>query len=283
MKIFINDVVIRNMNLADMQTALDWAAAEGWNPGLHDAKAFYYTDPGGFFMATINGRPAGIISAVAYDETYGFIGFFIVRPEYRGNSLAMLLGKKAFGYLGSRIIGLDGVINRLENYRAFGFGVAHNNTRFTGLAGGKTDGRVTDLNDIPFNRLLAYDKAVSGFQRQTFLTHWINQPGCHALALPDEKGELRGYGVIRPCRTGYKIGPLFAADKDIALTLFGSLCHCVSGEQVFLDVPEHNLQALQMARTAKMEPVFSTARMYSHGIPATDNGSVFGITSFELG
>lgn len=283
MKVFINDVVIRNMNLADMQTALDWAAAEGWNPGLHDAKAFYYTDPGGFFMATINGRPAGIISAVAYDETYGFIGFFIVRPEYRGNSLAMLLGKKAFDYLGNRTIGLDGVVNRLENYRAFGFEVAHNNTRFAGVAGGKADKRVMALNDIPFNRLLAYDKAVSGFQRQTFLTHWINQPGCYALALPDGSGNLLGYGVIRPCRTGYKIGPLFADGGENALVLFGSLCNCVRGEQVFLDVPEHNQQALQMAGAAGMEPVFSTARMYSHGMPASDNGSVFGITSFELG
>lgn len=283
MKVFINDVVIRNMNLSDMQMALDWADAEGWNPGLHDAKAFYYTDPGGFFMAVIHGRPAGMISAVAWDDAYGFIGLFIVRPEYRGNSVAKLLGKRAFSYLGNRTIGLDGVIERLDNYRAFGFEVAYHNTRFSGIAHGQRHSEILPLNDIPFNRLMAYDYSVSGFQRRIFLTHWINQPGCHALSLPDQQGNLKGYGVIRPCRSGYKIGPLFADDDASARLLFDSLCHQVAGQQVFLDVPENNPLAASMARESGMKPAFSTARMFLRGNPTHNSAAVYGITSFELG
>lgn len=283
MKVFINDVVIRNMNLSDMQTALDWADAEGWNPGLHDAKAFYYTDPDGFFMATIHGQPAGIISAVAYDQGYGFIGFFIVRPEFRGSQLAMLLGRKAFNYLGNRIVGLDGVVERLENYKAFGFQVAHHNTRFSGLAEGEMDENIVSLHDIPFNKLLDYDQYITGFQRKTFLTHWINQPGCHAFCYPDKAGNLQGYGVIRPCRTGYKIGPLFANNQQIARQLFGSLCHSVQNCNVYIDIPEHNHLSVKMALEAGMTKVFSTARMYLHGTPSSRDSSMFGITSFELG
>ncbi|HLA33082.1 MAG TPA: GNAT family N-acetyltransferase, partial [Pseudomonas sp.] len=29
------------MTRAEVDLAIDWAAAEGWNPGLHDADCFY--------------------------------------------------------------------------------------------------------------------------------------------------------------------------------------------------------------------------------------------------
>lgn len=31
------EVTIRRMTKADIGLAIDWAAGEGWNPGLHDA------------------------------------------------------------------------------------------------------------------------------------------------------------------------------------------------------------------------------------------------------
>ena len=36
---------IRTMTGAELDFAIDLAAAEGWNPGLHDADAFYAADP----------------------------------------------------------------------------------------------------------------------------------------------------------------------------------------------------------------------------------------------
>ncbi len=278
-----NKVEIHTMSISDMQTALDWADSEGWNPGLQDANAFYYSDPNGFFIATIDGKPAGIISAVAHDEKYGFIGFFIVKPEFRKTSLAMFLGKAAFEYLGTRNIGLDGVPDRLENYRAFGFSIAHKNTRYQGIASGESNSGLIPLKDIPFNQLLEYDIKVIGFNRQIFLSHWINQPGSHALAWPDKDGTLCGYGVIRPCRSGYKIGPLFASNDQIAQVLFDNLCFLAKGKSVNLDVPEPNAFSTSMALKAGMIPVFSTARMYSKFHQRNEEKSVYGITSFELG
>jgi len=50
----------------DFATAL--AASEGWNPGLHDAKCFYYVDPHGFLIGLLNGEPIGCISAVCLSQ-----------------------------------------------------------------------------------------------------------------------------------------------------------------------------------------------------------------------
>ncbi len=97
-------------------------------------------------------------------------------------------------------------------------------------------------------------------------------------------GELTGYGVIRPCRTGYKIGPLFADNPAIAESLFLALKSKVSSaDPVFLDVPEVNSAAVSMAENYNMKVMFETARMYNQRIPELPTKSIFGVTSFEVG
>ncbi|MDD4242632.1 MAG: hypothetical protein PHG54_14480, partial [Smithellaceae bacterium] len=59
---------IHCMNREEVGLAVEWAAREGWNPGLHDAECFYAADPRGFFLARRDGEPVGALSAVAYDE-----------------------------------------------------------------------------------------------------------------------------------------------------------------------------------------------------------------------
>jgi hypothetical protein len=56
---------IERMDRERLELALDWAAAEGWNPGLHDAACFFTADPGGFFMGFLGDEPVGSISAVS--------------------------------------------------------------------------------------------------------------------------------------------------------------------------------------------------------------------------
>ena len=85
--------VVRRMTAADLELALDWAAAEGWNPGLHDAHCFYAADPDGFFLGELDGVPVGSISAVRYGPGFGFLGLYIVKPERRGRASASLSGE----------------------------------------------------------------------------------------------------------------------------------------------------------------------------------------------
>ncbi|MFB9123882.1 hypothetical protein ACFFYR_11945 [Paraburkholderia dipogonis] len=42
-----------------------------------------------------------------------------------------------------------------------------------------------------------------------------------------------GYGVLRRCLTGYKIGPLFADSNEIAARLFFALTSSIAGEVFF--------------------------------------------------
>ena len=100
-----------------------------------------------------------------------------------------------------------------------------------------------------------------------------------------ENQQLRGYGTIRKCVEGYKIGPLFSESPSIARLLFEALCARVMSEgPVYLDTPNPNEDAQSMARDYHMIPKFEVIRMYRNGILPTNNDkNVYGITTFELG
>ncbi|MBF0172376.1 MAG: GNAT family N-acetyltransferase [Magnetococcales bacterium] len=271
--------VIHSLSLPEMELALNWAANEGWNPGLNDARCFHAADPQGFLLAKRDGQPIALISAVRHDDQFGFLGFYIVHPGFRGRGHGMNLWQAALSRLGRRRIGLDGVVAQQENYRRSGFILAHRNQRFQGIGGGEAPAGVIDLASIPFDWLNAFDAHHFGRPRTAFLRHWSTLPG-KAIITDDV---LAGYGVIRPCRLGHKIGPLFATTPAVAERLFQALSSMVPGAPLFLDLPQPNVEALALAARHGMAPVFETARMYLHGDPGLPLDHIYGITSFELG
>ena len=106
--------------------------------------------------------------------------------------------------------------------------------------------------------------------------------GGHGLAAVDG-GEIRGYAVMRPCRTGYKIGPLFAANSVVAESLLVAVASRAPGEAIFLDIPETNRDALELVARYRMSEVFGCARMVVGPIPELPEAEIFGVTTFELG
>ena len=275
-------LVVRRMTEADLALALDWAAAEGWNPGLHDAHCFYAADGQGFFLGELNGHPIGCVSAVRYGSGFGFLGLYIVKAEYRGRGLGLELWRAALDHLGDRVAGLDGVVAQQENYRKSGFRLAFRNIRQRGAGGGAAPAGLTDLLTVPIDEIVRYDGSAFPAPREEFLKSWIRQP--QAVALGARQGKsLKGYGVLRACRQGFKIGPLFADDERTAERLFAGLLARAPGAPVFLDTPEANPAALALAARHAMTPVFETARMYKNGAPRMRLERWFGVTTFELG
>ena len=277
-----SDLLIRRMDESELGLALDWAATEGWNPGLSDAASFHAADPNGFFLCEYRGEPVGCVSAVAYGVNFGFLGLYIVRAEYRGRGFGLRLWKTAMDYLGARNVGLDGVVAQQENYKKSGFAIACRNVRHQGEGGGADPGGLTDLSALGLDAIARYDETVFPAPRRTFLVRWIAQPRGCALARVSG-GNIKGYGVLRPCRSGFKIGPLFADDPDIAEALFRGLAARALGEPLFLDTPESNPSAIALARRHGMKPAFETARMYTKGPPDVRADRCFGVTTFELG
>ncbi len=273
------------MSRNEIDIAVSWAAAEGWNPGLHDADCFYNTDPNGFFMGFLGDKPITCISAVAYDSHFGFLGFYIVYPNYRNQGYGIQIWNHAIAYLGNRAIGLDGVVAQQENYKKSGFKLAYRNIRHEGKSQKNNDSNknIIHLSNVSFHDLLKYDSPLFPAPRKHFLKCWINQPQSNAVGFMSDK-ILKGYGMIRRCQIGYKIGPLFADNQTIAETIFQALNNSVEDNStIFFDTPEINLHAVALAKKHYMKPMFETARMYTGQQPKIEIGKIFGVTSFELG
>lgn len=279
-----DDLVIRAMRPDEIAIAIDWAAAEGWNPGLNDAASFAAVDRRGFLIAELNGVPAATISCVNYSDSFSFLGFFIVRPDLRGRGYGLRIWKQAIAHAGRRVIGLDGVVAQQENYRKSGFVYAYANIRYGGsvAAAAVVPAGVVALHEIPFAAIEASDATVFPAPRAAFLRSWIGTPAHTGYGLM-RGGRLVGWGVIRPCRTGYKIGPLVADDRAAAETILSALLAKTGGGEIFLDVPAVNHEAMALAQDLGLSPVFETARMYTGTIPSLQTERVFGVTTFELG
>lgn len=283
-----DDLVIRAMTRDELDTLVEWAAQEGWNPGLHDAEIFWQTDPDGFIGAELGGELIGGGSIVSYDGLFGFMGFFIIRPDRRSQGLGRRLWFHRRDRLISRLnsparIGMDGVFAMQAFYANGGFVFSHRDLRFEGVGtAGEPASSLVDPRELRFEDLASYDAEHFAAPRPKFLKPWIGRPGGRALAAMGPGG-LRGYGVVRPCRRGYKIGPLFAADPETADALYHGLAGLASGAPLFLDVPEDNPNALALARRHGLREVFGCARMYYGEPPRVSRGEIYGVTSFELG
>ena len=283
-----DDMNIRQMTRDELDIVVEWAAREGWNPGLDDADVFWATDPEGFVAAEIGGELIGGGSIVAYGKKYGFMGFFIMRPEYRRHGLGDHLWHERKRRLLARLdadaaIGLDGVFNMQHYYARGGFRFVGRDLRFEGLGMDLPQPKgVIEANALPFERIDAYDRRHFPAPRSRFLQDWIQRPRGHALAVVDGD-EIRGYTVMRPCRIGYKIGPLFAGNAAVAESLLTAIASRVPGEPIFLDVPEINGAALALLARYGMREVFGCARMMLGPTPELPDAEIFGVTTFELG
>ena len=271
-----------------VETLIDWAAAEGWNPGINDASLFYNTDKDGFYGYFKNGKLVGGGSIVNYNNEYGFMGFFIVRPEYRNMGIGAKLWRIRRDTLRQRLlpgaaIGMDGVSAMLPFYARGGFVKDFTDERYMFLGSEVAySSRVSAILSGDMEMIHGYDTACFGFDRRKFIADWVFQSQAGAFKYIDNL-KLKGYAVIRKARIGYKIGPLFADNPDIAEELFRCCLKFTSGQNVFLDITLSNIHAVLLTRKYSGTFMFECGRMYNGKAPILPIHKIFGITSFELG
>lgn len=285
------DLLIRPADRPEFEHAIGWASGEGWNPGLDDLAAFHAADPEGFLIGFAGDEPVSSISVVRYGDGFGFLGFYIVHPDHRGTGKGLAIWNAGMARLEGRTIGLDGVIDQQDNYRRSGFELAGRNIRYSGIPqvvtepAGQDVVRPVSSADLP--AIILFDRQHFPADRAAFLSEWVlpsmSSVQRHSL-VAYRADEISGYGTIRACRTGYKIGPLFAVNANAARALLSGLVGSVPrNAQVVIDVPQDNREAVAMAVRAGLQPVFETARMYRGRHPELALNQIFGLTTFELG
>lgn len=262
----------------ELDVILTWAAEEGWNPGVQDAQAFYAADADGFFVATHQGTPVAAISVVVHNAIFAFLGLYIVRPEYRGQGIGLGLWQHALMHAGDRTIGLDGVPDQQDNYRASGFVHAGGTTRFSGGVPARNSAAIQPAKSNDVARLIAMEAQASGVSKPTYLAAWFEQQKTRQTFVTVDG---TGLCTVRQCREGAKIGPLIAETVDTARQMIEHTAGCFDGPLI-IDVPTSSDQLAQLCDGYGMQSGFKTARMYRGPFQATPH-PFFAVTTLELG
>jgi ribosomal protein S18 acetylase RimI-like enzyme len=282
------DYSFRQLTFDEFQVLVRWAAKEGWNPGIDDATIFWNTDPEGFLGCFYKNKLIAGGSIVSYDGLFGFMGFFIVHNDYRGSGIGRKLWNLRKEKLLSRLqkdaaIGMDGVLAMQPFYKKGGFEIAFSDERYERMgAMFKINPNIHNITQSDFDAVQEFDKSCFGVLRTKFLSQWLFSENAKTF-LFKEGNTICGYAVIRKCINGFKIGPLFAENENIARALYECCLNSAIDQTVYLDVPCSNMQAMQLVKDYNASYVFECARMYHGTPPKTLSDRVFGITSFELG
>lgn len=284
----LENIEVKKLAYQDLETLMSWASQEGWNPGKDDAKVFWNTDPDGFYGCFFENNLIAGGAIISYNDEYGFMGLFIVHSDYRNDGIGRELWHFRRDMILSRLqpnatIGMDGVLAMQPFYSKGGFNIAYRDERYEFLSTSFSFSKdISTIESNDFEAIVAYDVTFFGCARAKFLEGWLNMPESKTFKYKKDN-EILGYAVIRKAETGYKIGPLFANNLEIADELLKSCFSAFPNDSVFLDIPTINNDAVELVKKYGGKYVFECARMYYGKDPNTPINNIYGITTFELG
>ena len=204
------------------------------NPGLRTQPRFSPPDPEGFLVGELGGPVSVSSRPFVMAATARIHRFHVVKPAFRGSGHGWAIWQTGDGPSGRphhrprRRRRATGQLSplRLE--------LAHRNAATPGRqsAGGPARHRPWRwCRSVSCHRACWTRPAVFPGRGTSLLQAWVTQPDTWSRSRRRATA-LLGYGVLRPCRTGYKIGPLFADAPAIAEAIFSALLqHVPAGER----------------------------------------------------
>jgi GNAT superfamily N-acetyltransferase len=284
----IDTLELQMLDTASIRTLVDWAKQEGWNPGQYDFEVFRRSDPEGFYGFYHNNELIAGGAVVSYNGEFGFMGLFIVRPEFRGKGIGKKLWIQRRNLLLKRLnegapIGMDGVVDMQPFYERGGFRTAFRDERYECHGShSELNGNISQIRPDDLEMILKYDTDCFGFERKAFMQEWLFMPDSYSFKFTANEA-LSGIAVIRKVHSGYKIGPLFADSEEVAEALYRACLNYAPDDLVYLDIPTPNENASKLMKKYDAKYVFECARMYHGKPPVIDLNKIYGITTFELG
>lgn len=256
-----------------------------------------------FYIGELNGERISCISVVKYGERFAFVGYYIVIESQRGKGYGMKTWKHALAFVGDQCnVALDGVLSMEEDYVRSGFhrdSLTHRydivtRTGLQALAKVEPPAGVKIINAslVDFQKLLAYDTEVFGFDRAHLLASLIALcQECSWAAIQSD--QVVGYLILRKtvhvAKDGYRVAPLLADSTPIARSLFKmafEFVACDSSQHIVaIDIPvQLNPESIDLAKNELTGNLaLETVRMHTKGLVVVPWKKVYGFFNVEIG
>ncbi len=290
------DYLIRQATIEEIRdTHLGLSALQGWNPGRNDWRSFSAIDPSGFFVGVKDGEIVACISALRVGPNHGYIGYYICKKEHRGKGYGLPLfqaGLKKLWDEGVSCIGLDGILAQVPNYEKSGFVSYFKSIRHLFVKSEChpltakeqahiVDGKDKEHGEVRLRDILALQQSIQTITYESYYRALFQDEEVKALSYYSSDNEIVGFGVLRPAMEGYRVGPLYANDAEVARVLFKALIGDLSLEsKVIMEIAKDNTSALGL----DLKPLAAVCmHMYTQPPPAYDLSRVFALQSWTIG
>lgn len=305
-----DDLTVAYMNADDIHYVMStWVLELNWTPTQYGVEPFAEMDKKGYYMLFKNGEPIASLAAVTYPELrVAYLGLYIVNNQYLGKKYSKILWDAVIPELNGQgyNLGLNAspwvVPANVEFYNKLGFHQIGLDEVWR-LEKGNDKELEFELPEhaeiVPFTpeyqqQLVEYDAHVFGQERAKFIFDWATKPETLSYVyLQNDKvagfvvASARVVGTAKEGEpTGYRMGPLYADDKNIAKALLATVIkHSLNNRPLMLDVPANNIEGLKTLLTeAGFALFFKSAKMYTkpEAVVSRQDEKVFGITSLTI-
>lgn len=276
-------IQLRNLTEADISFAMRLKSAAGWNQTESDWRRFLELEPTGCFVAEYEGQPAGTVTALSYENRFGWIGMMLVAPERRRLGLASALLQHAVDYLSHRrveTIKLDATPMGKTVYDQNGFEdeyLLERRLRKSDKSTLKSSSCATILpRDL--DRIAEFDAEFFGADRRRLLASVLRDSP--ELCFQTDGGFVMG----RRGTLATQIGPLVATDAAVAERLLRAALNSLGNAPALIDVPLCNAAADSLSTRLGFEKQRELIRQYRgpNRFPGNYQG-IFAIAGPELG
>ena len=191
------------------------------------------------------------------DDSTALICFYVTKKSWRGKGIGRKVYDLSCQPLGQRQIGLNADWSHQKMYASGAFKVS----TFTMITYNcaikdvvvfhdelaKTNLKVLPLQDVDFEKILAYDKKIHPMERKEILRWFIDFAHVGLVAMEDDA--VVGWGSVYKARRGFKFMPLYADSFECAKVIGNELLKQIaSNTEVEVEVafPEGNLNAKKL-------------------------------------
>jgi GNAT superfamily N-acetyltransferase len=284
-------MMIRPLTKEDIDDCFALSTQAGWNQLPNDWRRLLWLWPAQCLGAELNRRiiATGTLATYASDNgPVGWIGMILVDEAHRGRGVGTAIARAVIDLadrLGVRQLGLDASAQGQPIYAGLGFIPSTRSNRWSG--GALIDEQRYWQPEKPnWRRLADFDRRASGVDREPLLRD-IEADTEMLLACTGDESELRGYGMLRPGRTAWDIGPVVAEDQEAASDVLNQLI----GNP---NQPARDSAIIDVIEASPMEPIlrdrgFVIARQLTRMCkpasphPPIAGPNIYAAAGFELG
>lgn len=286
----MKELALRAISREDLPKVLEIINAEGWNYTIVELERMLRLDPGGSFLAEMDG-PVGVVTSVSYSRT-GVIGHLVVSRHVRGRRIGRALMERVLEYLDSMGVESTLVFATEEGvplYRKLGFRATRDvfclNAHLPAQVPSVSTSHVRRYEDRDHEQVLTIDARLFGDDR-TKLMNLLLSENLDQTYVIEAGGTISGYVMARGGPLGYDLGPwvCLTGDSKDAAALFTKAVSGLERGLLFLGAFTENLHAMDIV--GRLEPFRSWpiklmvrgAERYPGSIRET-----YGVVGFELG